>query len=110
MTYPNIEKTTNTKLAARRRALRLQANDANLWALCANAACRRAHACRGDPNDCMTSCLLLLPEEAQEGVRIMAEGRERGISFDKLRVDHPPEIDAVLEWDDLVFDSVWRKR
>ena len=34
--------------------LRLYAGQLQLWRLCCNAACRRAHTCRGDPQRCAT--------------------------------------------------------
>jgi hypothetical protein len=34
--------------------LRLYAGRLQLWRLCCNAACRRAHSCRGDPQRCGT--------------------------------------------------------
>ena len=112
MTYSNIDKTTNTKLAARRAAeqhpLRWRANKACLWGLCSNAACRRAHECRGNPHDCVARYAPLVPEEVHEGVRIMAE--YHGLSFDELRADYPLEMDAVRDWSDLVLESTWRQR
>jgi len=111
MTYP---KTANTKPAARgsaeRSALRWQANKASLWGLCGKAACRRAHECRGDPADCTARYMPLAPEEVHEGVRIMAEGREHGLTVDELRADYPLEMRAVRDWADLVLQSASRPR
>ena len=113
MSYAHIEKATNTKLAARRagerRALRRQADTACLWGLCANAACRRAGACRGDPHDCISRYLPLVPEEVNDGVRLLAEGREHGLTYEDLRTDHPLEMNGVREWSDLVLQSARRR-
>jgi len=103
---PQIE---NAKLAARRAAARLAlrwaASAVCLWGLCTDAACRRAQECRGDPHRCMRRALPLLPEEVREGLRAMADGHERRLSFDALREEYPEEIDAVCDWAGRVLAS-----
>jgi hypothetical protein len=58
----------------------------------------------------MARYMPLVPEDVHEGIRILAEGRERGVGFDELRSDHRLEMDAVREWSDLVLESAWRQR
>ena len=52
----------------RERALRFGADRICLWVLCADPACRRAKACRGDVRDCagrMTAWLAAIEDETR---------------------------------------------
>ena len=77
---------------------RWMANMICLWGLCAKPACRRARACRRDPQDCLARYAPLVPEEAREGVKVLLEGRQYGLSYDDVRADAPEEVAAVENW------------
>jgi hypothetical protein len=49
---------------------RQTANLLGLSKLCANAACRRARCCRGQPLDCLRTALFLLPPEMIENLAL----------------------------------------
>jgi hypothetical protein len=49
---------------------RQTANLLGLSKLCANAACRRARCCRGQPLDCLRTTLFLLPPEMIESMAL----------------------------------------
>ncbi len=83
---------------ADRNTLRWVANMLNLWALCGKPACRRARACRRDPDVCLARYAALVPQAAGNAVIIMAEGRRQGLSYDALRAQAPDEIAAFDDW------------
>jgi len=83
-------------------ALRWIADLMNLWGLCAKSACRRARACRGEPRDCLRRYAPLVPEEAREGVKALLEGQINALDFDTVREEHPDEVEAAIEWRQLV--------
>lgn len=86
-------------------ALRWMADLMRLWGLCARPACRRAAACRGEPRDCLARYAPLVPEEARDGVRAMASGQWRGLSFEALCEESEDELEAMSEWQQRVEAS-----
>ena len=58
------------KKASRAIVRRQTANLLGLSKLCANAACRRARCCRGEPLDCLRTALFLLPPEMIENLAL----------------------------------------
>ena len=81
--------------------LRWMADLMRLPELCARPKCRCAHACRGEPRDCLARYAPLVPEAARDGVQTMLDGLAYRLSFDELR-DQAPEIDDLIEWTRLV--------
>jgi hypothetical protein len=76
----------------RERALRFGADRICLWRLCADAACRRARACRGDVRACagrMVAWLAALEDE--RGARPDFAAIETGI-------ETPAELKAYRAW------------
>ncbi len=88
-------------------ALRWMSNVLRLCHLCARPACRRAQACRGEPRECLARYAPLVPEEARDGAQAMMESKDIGLSFDELR-DEAPEVDDLIEWQELVQTSAAR--
>ena len=82
-------------------------NVLRLCHLCARPACRRAQACRGEPRECLARYAPLVPEEARDGAQAMMESKDIGLSFDELR-DEAPEVDDLIEWQELVQTSAAR--
>jgi|SRR5215831_10436444 len=78
--------------------LRWMSNIACLWHLCSNVACTRARQCKRDPRFCMRRYAPLLPDEVRDGIKLMVEGKQRGVSYEDLRAEAPIEIGAVEGW------------
>ena len=83
-------------------ALRQAADLMHIHALCGRTRCRRARACRGNPQDCLRRCAPLVPQEARDGVKAMISGWERGIDFDELLDESQEQIEALGHWHELV--------
>jgi hypothetical protein len=82
---------TESRLA-RERALRFGADRICLWRLCADAACRRARACRGDVRACarrITAWLAAIEDERRARPDFAA--MESGI-------ETPAELRAYRAW------------
>jgi hypothetical protein len=89
--------------------LRWIANTLCLHGLCGRAACRRAHACRGEPLDCVTRYAQLVPEEAREGAKALVDGQFDGLDFDTIYDDAHDEITALAEWGALIKCATWKR-
>ena len=85
--------------------LRWMANMLSLHGLCANAACRRARACKRQPRECLARYAPLVPEDVSEGVAALLEGRRHGLGYDELREEAPDLIAAVEDWTARVDES-----
>jgi hypothetical protein len=55
-------------------------------------------ACKRDPRECLARYAPLVPEDAREGVKVMLEGLEYGLSYDEVREDAPDEVAAIENW------------
>jgi hypothetical protein len=89
--------------------LRWLADLIGLPALCAQAKCRRAQWCRGEPRVCLARYAPLVPEDAREGAKAMIDGCSRGLSFDEAREEFD-EIDDLLAWRERVDSCAARSR
>ena len=87
------------------KALRWTSDMLCLWGLCANAKCRRARQCRGEPSDCMTQYEPIVPENAYEGALLLREFKEIGMSFGDACEECPDEVEAIYQWAMLVMSS-----
>ena len=56
------EPQASTKTLSTRANARLLSELFCLWRLCGKPACRRAHACKGDPRACLRALPLVPPE------------------------------------------------
>jgi len=70
--------------------------------LCDARACRRARACRGDPDDCLERYERLVPEDAREGADALREARLLGRPFSELDEEWGEEVRALVRWQDAV--------
>lgn len=73
-----------------------------LWRLCANAACRRAQACRGRAHLCAKHNFKLLPEGVRDFFATFLAAKSAGLSFENFK----DEMDGSEEFEAL---SAWRK-
>jgi hypothetical protein len=62
-------------------------------------------ACRGEPRECLARYAPLVPEEARDGAKVMIDSLMRGVAFDTMRDENEDEIEALLEWTELVQHS-----
>jgi len=58
-------------------------NILGLWRLCGNAACRRAHCCRGQGAACFKANYPLLPEGVRAWFEGLGEAQKQDYSFDE---------------------------
>jgi hypothetical protein len=79
-------------------ALRFTANLLCLWGLCANASCRRAKGCKGNPDDCVTRYSPLAPEDARFGALATIQGGRDGASIEEVRLYEPAGLAALEAW------------
>jgi hypothetical protein len=63
-----------------------------LWPLCAEAACRKAGACRARRPTCFTSCLPLVPADAGAFVTALYEGKAEKLPYDEALARVPDEL------------------
>jgi len=73
-----------------------------LWRLCANAACRRAHSCRGRAHLCARHNFKLLPGGVRDFFEAFLAAKSAGLSFEAFK----DEMDGSEEFEAL---SAWRK-
>jgi hypothetical protein len=92
--------------------LRWLADTMGLNGLCAQANCRRALACRGEPRECLARYAPLVPEEARDGVKAMIDSLMGGDDFDTMRDESEEAIAALEEWTELMQHSRtgWKTR
>ena len=81
-----------------------------LHGLCGRRACRRAHACRGEPRECLMRYAPLVPEDAREGAKAMIAAQSRGQDFDELLDDARADVMALAAWAGAVEASYRRRR
>jgi hypothetical protein len=86
------EKGLNTAVA------RWTANMLFLPCLCRKFVCRRTRMCSADPVNCIDRLGPLVPEDAQDGVETLLEGKMEGFTYDEVRAEAPFEIDAYEMW------------
>jgi hypothetical protein len=55
----------------------------DLWHVCANTACRRARACRGNAEACFAANFSQVPEGVQDWFILLIQARVDGLSFDE---------------------------
>ena len=58
-------------------ARRLVANTFKLWRYCDASRCRRSQCCRGEPRNCLSIAIPLLPADAIEAMIRPSEGAKR---------------------------------
>ena len=63
-----------TSLVAARRHF---ANTLQLWQFCARPTCRRGRCCRGEPKECLTCAMPLLPAETIASLLVNKKDRRR---------------------------------
>jgi hypothetical protein len=66
-----------------------------LWRLCPRSSCRRAKACRGDAQICMSG-LALVPPDALDFIACFEDARDDGLSYAEM-IDACAEEIATLE-------------
>jgi len=93
MTAATDDRTQHVDHPALTPVLRWLSNLIRLSALCARPSCRRAHACRGEPRDCLARYAPLVPE----GAEAMVDGMLRHLPFDDLR-EEEPAVDDLIAW------------
>lgn len=68
-----------------------------LWRLCPRTACRRAQACRGDAQVCMTG-LALVPKDALDFLACFEDARDDELSYDEMIDVYSEELAALERW------------
>ena len=77
---------------------RWAANLVCMWHLCERTACRKARACRGDPDFCMKRYHLLLPPLVRDFVLGVAELGVAGWSSEQIWAELVPEREHLAAW------------
>ena len=92
---------------AREKSLRAWGDLMSLWRLCGNAACRRAHACRGNARVCFPRHFPLLPEGVRAWLAGLGEAQEDGLTFEEAMewLDATPAGEALRAWNTAVEAS-----
>jgi hypothetical protein len=88
--------------------LRWISDPLSLYGLCGRSTCRRSRACRGEPLDCVVRDAPLVPEDAREGAKALADGQYDGLDFDAVYDEAPDEIEALAEWTALIKRATWK--
>ena len=85
LSQPNLSQPSlsHAQRSAERAAWRHACDWLELHHLCANARCRRAGRCHGEPMACFRAAVPLVPEAARQFVRRMIEGQELGLDFEE---------------------------
>jgi hypothetical protein len=83
---------------AQRAVFRHACDWLDLHHLCANARCRKAKSCRGEPMACLRVGVAQAPESARTFVRLMIEGKELGLSFEEAMDDAEEFQDGWAAW------------
>ena len=92
------QKTDKPNDAALIPVLRWTANLMCLWGSCGETACRRAHACKHDPRECLPRYAPLVPYEVRDGAATLLEGIRADIDYDQLRDQACDQFEEVEEW------------
>jgi hypothetical protein len=81
-------------------ALRRAADLLCLWRLCGNAACRRAHRCRGRAQVCAKHNATLLSRPVREFFAAFLAAKRAGLSFDQFKaaMEQREETHAFFAW------------
>jgi len=86
MTTSPARKSRQTAGQERADNIRGWGNVLSLWRLCGNAACRRAHGCRGNGTACFRQNYPLLPEGVRAWFEGLGEAQKENYSFDQAIV------------------------
>jgi len=75
-----------------------------MWHLCANAACRRARCCRGNPTACFDANFRRLPEGVQDWFALLAKFQENDVPFEDAwaELTRLGLVDDLCGWQELV--------
>jgi hypothetical protein len=87
------------------KVMRWTADMLSLWGLCANAKCRRARQCRGEPSDCVKQYEPIIPEATYESIVMLREHMQRGMTFEAACKECPDETEEAYVWAMLVMRS-----
>jgi len=81
-------------------SLRNWARHIRLWHVCDNAACRAAHACRGDVPSCWRSNFPRLPDLVQLWTFAMMSTKEYGMTAEEMlaELDRTELTPAFVDW------------
>ncbi len=81
------------------KTLRGWASIVKLWAVCDNAACRKARACRGAIHTCAPKNFAKAPEEVRGILCCLLAAKAEGLSFDEA-IEGFPGSRAEAAWHD----------
>lgn len=95
---PAMPVLSHEQSVAQRAVFRHACDWFELHHLCANANCRKARGCRGEPMACLRAAIPQVPESARQFVRGMIEGQEVGLDFEEAFEDAEEFQDGWAAW------------
>ena len=95
-----MTETDDTRKGNDAEDLRQAANMLCLWRVCGNAACRRAHSCRGRAHLCAKRNSPALPAPVREFFLSFLAAKWAGVDFEdfKEEMDGRDETEAFFAW------------